>query len=337
MISPALVTGAITSGRGSERQLVGILGGGSDAPYISSFSFLNDTGVDKNNTLVDPGMAYNISVVIEDNNGWSDIEWVNVTLWYDNGDDASEYNDTAGANLNYFFSYNQDNDTFFVHWPTTGELTGADNGTSSNWTLNATSNRLNFIFTPGKQFRRAPGDGAWDTASGYNDLFSWNYAINATDAAGDSHEVGGEFGVYSFTELYVDDTTPYASGNPGGWAAATPITMRESSNEAYYMNISLGGNLSRGDWVPDYIEVFNVNVSGGEVTGLDTGGNTFFNVTSADPFAWNDLSKSVKNTGVQISGNSQEVTDLTFRIYIPMGTVGGSYRTEITWTLSQKV
>ena len=54
---------------------------------------------------IDNSREYRFIVNISSDQGWADIEWINITAWHDLGNDASTYNQTLGGNINLNFTY----------------------------------------------------------------------------------------------------------------------------------------------------------------------------------------------------------------------------------------
>ena len=53
-----------------------------------------------NQSDVNNSAEYRFVVNVSSDQGWDDIEYINITAWYDNGSEATTYNQTAGGNIN---------------------------------------------------------------------------------------------------------------------------------------------------------------------------------------------------------------------------------------------
>jgi hypothetical protein len=203
--------------------------------------------IDINNTA-----EYRFIVNISSDQGWSDIDYVNITAWFDQGNEASTYNQTAGGNINLFLQYENTTGTanWTLHWPTTevleGEYSEIIEYDPFGSPVDTECYNLTFSFIPSYQFRHAPGQGAWNNTPGYNDLWSWNFNITVEDQGGylsyNNPTVGettNEFGVYTYTQI-VSAGWPTIIGNPGGVVVATTnITLETRSNGNYSLAVDL--------------------------------------------------------------------------------------------------
>lgn len=231
-------------------------------PRINWFDFqYNQSGtwvsrlnqqIDVNNTA-----EYRFIANISSDQGWADIEYVNITAWCDLGSESSTYNQTLGGNINLNFSYENTSGTasWTLHWPDDEASINLDDCTEWEETDSDGSPayvecyNITFAFTPNYQFRHAPGYG--NTGAGYDDLWSWNFNITAEDQSGyksyDNPTKGesiGEFGVYTYTEI-VSVGWPSIVGNPGTTANVNDpggsgnITIQTRSNGNYSLAVDL--------------------------------------------------------------------------------------------------
>ena len=142
---------------------------------------------------VDNETWYRFVINISSDQGWDNIEWINISAWHDNGSDSDPYgglNDdnggynrstdavrNFGANRNFFLIY--ENRTGGDEEPGSGkafynitypmnnsEITKGnyteDYSTDPMGTSSTQNHNMTFEFKPGYQFRYAPGDGAWE-------------------------------------------------------------------------------------------------------------------------------------------------------------------------------
>ncbi|MBS3778430.1 MAG: hypothetical protein KGY50_03960, partial [Candidatus Thermoplasmatota archaeon] len=106
---------------------------------------------------------------ISSDQGWDNIQYINLSGWHDNGslDSGTDYNtsNNQGSNRNFFLYYdNTSNDTAYynISWPSNQTELTKGNFTEENVTdalgLTTTeTHNLTFQFKPGYQFRYAPG------------------------------------------------------------------------------------------------------------------------------------------------------------------------------------
>jgi hypothetical protein len=220
-------------------------------PRINFYDFqYNQSGtwVSRLNQQIDVNASaeYRFVVNVSDDQGWEDLKYINISAWYDQGDDATVYNQTLGGNFNLRFMYENVNGTgvMTMLWPTNGEVVGGEFiETISNDPIGSPvltdCRNLSFSFVPGYQFRYAPGDGVWDnTMNVTDDLQSWNFLITASDG-GNLSSFKDEFGVYSYSEI-VSAGWPTIYGNPGENATATSnITIVTRSNGNYSFSVDI--------------------------------------------------------------------------------------------------
>lgn len=261
-------------------------------PRVNWYDFqYNQSGtwVSRLNAQIDVNMSaeYRFIVNISSDQGWADIEYINITAWFDNGDDSTTYNQTAGGNLNLYLQYENTTGTasFLMLWPddevtfNPGDCMEAVVTDPSGSPAYTECRNLTFPFIPGYQIRYAPGDGAWDTNAGHNDTLSWNFNITCDDAAGyhsyDNPIVGetiNEFGVYSYTEI-VSAGWPVIVGNPGTTASVNDpggsgnITIISRSNGNYSLSVNATNLTHKSN--PIYImQNTSIQTQGGDLNSL---------------------------------------------------------------------
>ena len=147
----------------------------------------NWTSIRNNMTEVDNATWLRIVVNVSSDQGWGNIEYINVTGWHDNWDasldvdSGDKYNTSGnhGSNRNFFLSYHNNNSTDYnsvnesynIKWPknatemTMGNFTSVEVEDNLGITGGDARN-LTFEFKPGYQFRYAPGpSGDWTNYS----------------------------------------------------------------------------------------------------------------------------------------------------------------------------
>jgi hypothetical protein len=294
----------------------------------SSWVSKRDAEIDVNNSAV-----YRFIFNISSDQGWADIDYINLTAWYDQGSESTTYNDTLGGNFNIAFQYVNTTGTavWRLLWPHGGEITASDyRDIVSNDPYGSPGftecHNISFWFTPSYQIRYAPGDGAWDTTGNTtNDADSWNFFVNITDAEGNYQTVMDEFGVYSYTEI-VSAGWPTIIGNPGTMADATSnITIVTRSNGFYSFSVDVG-NLTHRTFPGATMSRDNVWVRGGD---LDTSQN--FTALSGNIFFYGS---DITYHAFEANGTSVTTSDVEYRCDIPLGQMAGDYTAPILYHLT---
>ncbi len=281
---------------------------------------------------VNNSAQYRFIVNVSADNGWENITYINVSAWYDLGNDASMYNSTAGGNLNLFFEYENLTGTpsWKMLWPTGGEVTGfsytervvRDPVGSPRFT---DCHNITFSFIPGYQFRYAPGDGAWDsTRNSTTDTESWNFRVSASNEQGYVTWVADEFGIFSYTEI-LSAGWPAIYGYPGEKATAeTNISLITRSNGNYSLSVDVG-NLTHETHPTANISRKRVWVRGG-----DLGVSTNFTGISDLIFLYG----SAVTYHIAREFNTSLTTDnIEYKCDIPLGQIAGEYSAPISYHL----
>ena len=311
-------------------------------PRINWYDFqYNQSGtwVSKLNTQIDVNNSaeYRFIVNVSSDQGWADIEYINITAWHDNGNDASTYNQTAGGNINLYLQYENTTGTanFNLLWPdnevTIGTWTESNETDIDGSPGNTECHNLSFSFVPGYQFRYAPGDGAWDTAAGFNDSWSWNFNITVEDQSGyksyNNPTIGetiNEFGVYSYTEI-ASVGWPTITGNPGTTAIAdSNITIETRSNGNYSLDVELD-QLDHVSNPTANMPNTTVSLRGGNlalVTPFPGNGPLYLWGTDVPTY------QTAENNDASLITN-----DVEYRITIPIGQLPGDYSGTIHYHL----
>ena len=225
---------------------------GITAPKILWYDLQTQNSVSKLNSQIDVNTDYKFRITISSDQGWDDIDYIDITAWYDNGAESTTYNNSGnlGGNLNMFLRYENVTGTanYTMLWPddevTLGTFTEKDD-TDPNGSAGYTEcKNLTFFFKPGYQFRYAPGDGSWDnTTNSHNDILSWNFKISVKDsgenASGTStSSIIDEFGVYSYSE-FVSAGLLSLEGLPGNLSKASNVNITTRSNLDYSLSVDL--------------------------------------------------------------------------------------------------
>ncbi len=281
---------------------------------------------------VNASAQYRFIFNISADNGWENITYINITAWYDQGNDSTTYNQTVGGNLNLCFEYENLTGTanWRMRWPSGGEVTGAgfservvnDPVGSPRYT---DCHNMTFSFVPGYQFHYAPGDGSWNTSSNAtNDLKSWNFRITASNEQGYVSWIRDEFGIYSYTEI-ISAGWPEIFGYPGENATAeTNITLLTRSNGNYSLSVDVG-NLTHKTHPTANMSRRLVWLRGGD---LDVSSNftTFTDLLYL-------YGSAVAYHLAEANGTSLTTSDVEYKCNIPLGQTAGEYTAPISYHL----
>lgn len=287
------------------------------SPMITSFSLSNETGNKLNNQTgsLSVNNPYSFLINITDLNGWNDITFVNITCWYDFGDDTTRYNETLGGNLNMFFQYENTTGSgvFRILWPTEEVILVTDE--CSETIINDTTRVITISFQLGYQMRYATSNDTWDiTENVFNDPFSWNINCSVSDAFINKMSIKSEFGIQWYASIEATELVEI-TGAPGMTVDSTIMTISYSCNSDYKLIL--------------YLERDLIQNNGGDLIGV--AGNLSI-LASADEK--DDITHDVIFTGVGEShaitlllttsptGGMSNTLDVQFSLDIPFGTWG---------------
>ena len=300
-------------------------------PVINSIDLRNSTG-SKLDGMIDVNKEYYFLINVTDPDGWDDINYINITAWYDNGDESSYYNETPGGNLNLFLQYKNTTGTaeYKLLWPDDEAELILTN--CSETIINSTTREIKISFKPRSQFRYAPGDGTWNaTQNVTDDLYSWNVNVTVEDNSSARSWMKGEFGVYRYVNIEVPSNWIGVEALPGSYDDSNVVTITFSSNYDYVLSIWFSTNL--------------VNQSTGSTIPI---ANNVYALASADPN--DDITTDTPFSGIgednaieiinasgtfKPDGVSQTV-NVQFRVYIPFGTLSGTYKANTRTKIEQK-
>jgi hypothetical protein len=315
-------------------------------PRINWYDFqYNQSGtwVSRLNAQIDVNNSaeYRFMVNVSSDQGWDDIEYINITAWYDNGSEAATYNQTQGGNINLFIQYENTTGTanWTLQWPDDEasinlsecyEIIETDPDGSPG---NTECYNVTLAFRPSYQVRYAPGDaGSWEAGPGYNDTFSWNFNISIEDQGGymSYHnpiigETVDEYGVYSYTEI-VSVGWPTITGNPGTTAIAdNPITVESRSNGNYSLSVDLD-QLDHTSNPTANMANTTVSLQGGNLTAITPfpGTGPLYIWGTDDP----DYQSAVNDTTIT------STSDIEYRIAIPLAQLPGDYQGTLRYHLT---
>ena len=287
-------------------------------PKINSFIIANNTGVKSNNQTgrLSVQQPYYFLINATDNNGWDDIDYINVTCWYDQGNDsATYYNKTKGGNINMFLQYQNTTGTasYDVLWPSSEIYFSSENCTES--IINETTRIINISFWPGVQFRYAISNNTWNTTvNDYNDLYSWNINCSISDSSNNRISRKDEFGVNWYSTISATETIEI-NGAPGMNTASSIMVVTYSCNYNYHLFVYMDANFSQ--------------ISGSDI--IDVAGNlTMLENADLD----DELTENTTFTGIgelhkitlfytnALNNGTSSSVDVQFELSIPFGTWG---------------
>jgi hypothetical protein len=288
----------------------------SEEPTINWYDFKNSTDASKLDTRIDVNEMYKFCINITDYQGWSDIDYVNVTAWFDNGSEATTYNQTSGGNLNMMLQYENTTGTanWSMLWPDDEVEFNSSNCTETYVDDNTTN--LTFEFTPLYQVRySSAGTGTW----------SWNFNITCSDASEDNASVEDEYGVFMYTRITQTTENPYTEANPGDNDLAldphTNVTTRCNANYSLSTNLP---NLTDG--ASHYILNTSVSAQGGDLARTNFDGQNESYIYGTSTTYRNHLVNTYEDT-----------VKIRYWINITLGQFAGNYSSTVTYTINGEV
>jgi hypothetical protein len=327
------------------------------APRINWYDFqYNNSGtwVSRLNEkiVVDNNSEYRFIVNISSDQGWEDIEFINLTAWYDQGDESSSYNQTGnkGGNLNLYIQYENttstsNNSEFRYLWPDDEVRFGTAISTVVEDTMYGLAGvtearNITFPFTPNKQFRYAPGEeDDWNTSVlfpienssfyGLYNNYSWNFNITVDDSEGYTTWVCDEFGVYAYSEI-LSATNPTIIGYPNNNFSVNDggsgnISIVTCSNGNYSLSVNLS-NL-----VHEYLPTHTIPKSNVYVRG---GNRSTFRSLLQPVYLYGGSQDGLPDYHIaSANNNSVNTTNVEYKCFIPLGQLAGQYTTNIYYHL----
>lgn len=306
-------------------------------PRVNWYDLRNITGVSKLNEQIDVNQEYYFIVNISSDQGWAEIEYINITAWHDLGNEGNVYNSTVGGNLNLFLQYENTTGTanWNLIWPTTevtlvpGNCMDIIVNDVSGSPGNTECHNITFAWIPGYQFRYAPDP--TDPVAGYNDSWSWNFNITCVDLQGyyNYHnpiigETIDEFGVYSYTEI-VGAGWPTITGNPGDSPAYNDsyINIETRSNNNYSLSVNVT-NLTHKTIPVYFIQNTSIFTAGGDLNPL-----TLFPGNAPQYY----YGGAATYKGAENFSTSLITNDVEWAVNIPLGQFPGDYNATIYYNL----
>jgi hypothetical protein len=288
------------------------------SPEINTFDLVNSSGSKLNNQtgLVHVNLEYIFSVNVTDKNGWEDVDFINISCWYDQGDELSTYNQTAGGNVNLYVQYENTTGSgmFRLCWPDDEASLCLLN--CSEQRINDTTCLINMSFIPGNQTRCATSNETWtDTEGMFDDPFSWNLKCVVVDSFSNMISYENEFGVDYYSAIRAPDFVEII-GAPGMIEQSNVFTIDFISNADYTLMIYFDENLSQ--------------IGGSDIIGIGGNLSVLENTNSEDDifvnttFAGTGVSNAITvfdGREAPVNGTMNSV-DVQFELFIPFGTWG---------------
>ena len=290
---------------------------------INSYDFqIAATDASRRNGMIDVNTECKFVINITCPNTWQEIDYINITAWYDNGNESTTYNQTAGGNLNMFLQYKNTSGTAEYNkiWPANEVI----KGDLIETVVNESCHVIELEFTPLYQVRSAPGNGLWDnTTNATNDLYSWNFKIEVTTSGGNVTWVKDEYGIYRYCEISASSSVS-ASALPGNRASTAlgALTITYRANAPHKLTVTTNATLDRIGGGDSISRAF-INVTGGDIVGEDSlSDGTAYILGTAGSFHAHSP-----------SNNQETITDVRYHCDIPYGTLAGVYSSKLYYTL----
>ena len=303
------------------------------APVINSYDLRNSTGSKLNNAtgLIDVTSNYSFSINITDENGWADFDYIDIKCWYDGGNEATTYNQTAGGNLNMYLRYINTTGTasFEMLWP--DDEVQLVLGSCTETFINITTRIVNITFKPLGQVRWAASNYSWDeTQDTFNDDYSWNFNLTVMDAEGKTDTKKDEYGIHKYTSVIADADWVDVIAAPGTSDDSSIVTITYSSNYDYNISIYFEENLYNSTMEDTILIAGNVHIKASTDPDDDiTEDETFQGISEANAIDIINASGTY-----QVDGASQTV-DVQFRVDIPFGTYFSIYTARVATKIWQ--
>jgi len=304
------------------------------APVINSYDLRNSSGSKLNNAtgLLDVNEEYYFTVNVTSYFGWIYLDSIDIHAWYDQGNETSIYNQTAGGNLNMHLCYENStgNASFQLLWPDDETQLILANCTET--IINSTTRIIIISFKPLSQMRCASSNNTWNaTQNTFNDLFSWNFNLTATHTSGLQSWKRDEYGIYKYATILPETNWVGVRAPPGYTATSNVVTITYSSNDAFNISIFFEENLSNissADFIPVANNVYicaNADVTDDIIADMMFKG-------IGELYAIDVINTS----GVFHKDNTSQIVHVQFSVYIPFGTIPGEYTAHVTTKIRQK-
>lgn len=316
----------------------------SNSPIITSFDIKNGTGGTATTRMqgqLDVSTTYFFWVTVEDQNGWADLRWINIRIWFD-GDSSEIAYSAQSTGANYRIDLNYTNaapltDPALTEW-SVAEGNMVYTSGSSTMTTETANQKYTFklAFSLNAQVRQA-NDPINSGVANYDDLGSWNAEVRAkdTDNADVINRVSAtgvyhEFGVFQYTSVSIGANWDAGTIAPGASGTTSAVTVTHQSNRAYRMKVWFDSVLTSGG---NTIAITNVEIlAAGDGSDAISSDTAFTALNEADSIYIHGSSSTTR--AHDTSGNSQ-TTGVQFRVNVPLATPSGSYVATLTIKVEQ--
>ena len=287
-------------------------------PIINSFNLSNETGCKLNNRTgnIDVGKEYIFSMNVTDKNGWNDINYINLSCWFDTGDDASVYNQTEGGNYNLKIQYKNITEVaqYLMLWP--DDESDLVIGNCSETIINQTTRIINLSFIPGNQTRCATSNQTWTAIENLlDDLYSWNLNCTITDSSINTDYYENEYGVNWHSTITAPNLVEI-TGAPG---------MIEEANEDFPITFTCNSDYE----LVIYLETNLTQIGGSDIIALKDNLRLLATADASDDIIEDtNFSGSGENHSITLENttapenNEQRTINTRFELTIPFGTWG---------------
>lgn len=308
----------------------------SDPPEITGFDITNAGDTSQMHGQLDVSTTYYFNVTIREPDSWSDLNWSDIRVWFDGGNDATTFDgQTNGTNYRLNLTYSNVapiNAPALSEWSVAEGSFVFDSGSSSIFTNVANENyTFKLAFTLNAQVRWGT-DPANQGVGSYNDINTWNGEVRAKDLANviqvnraDSGNVYHEFGVFLYTNVSIGGNWDAGSISPGSSGTSGVVTVTHQANRDYRMRVWFDTHLVSG---PNTITVSNINITAAGDAGDEITSDTSFSGTGIANavYIWGSGSTEEPHSG----STDQDTTGVQFRVAVPLATPVGSYVANLT-------
>lgn len=306
-------------------------------PRINWYDFQNSTNSSKLNAQIDVNQECKFIINISSDQGWGDIEFINITAWYDDGNESTTYNNSGnlGGNLNLFLQYENttgtgNNAVYRMLWPddeaTKGTLTEIVSTDPSGSPGNTDCYNITFPFTPGYQFRYAPDP--TNSVPGYNDLKSWNFNITVADTSNNTDSEINEFGIYAYSEVVSTGMPSIIQGAPGDnatTAGSVSVTARSNGNYSLSVDVATLVHTVNPAWTIQNTTLWTRGADVSSWTNFD-GNNPIYLYGNATNYL-----------DAMDNNSSKTANDIDYRCEIPLVQQAGDYNATISYVLKTQI
>ena len=312
----------------------------SNPPEISAVDITNAADTSLMHTQLDVGTTYYFNLTIRDPDGWGDLQWANVQIWFDGGSSEIAYTaQTTGANYRVNLNYTNVaplTDPALSEWSITEGNAVYASGSSSIFTnVNQENYTFKLAFTLNNQIRQASEPTSTGPSVGYNDLDSWNMQVRARDfgnpdvfvrdAAGSGSGVHFEFGVFQFNNVSIGANWDAGTISPGGDATTAIVTVTHVANDNYRLSVWFDTHLVDGG---NTIDITNVNITAAGDAGDAISSDTFFAGLGIGNRVY--IHGSGASTRAHDTAGDSQTTGVQFGVSVPFGTPSGTYVANLT-------